>query len=190
MYKYLSACCHGTLLLEIITSSPTAAHCNNKQTKMSILFFIFSLFVISAFAYSPRKATRKCTRELEAILHKPQTYELLYLEGLAREFKLGSPQIFASPEQADAFIYSFAQKYRIEVTLVPTFGDSVNYYPDGTSAEGSHSKYTDTAQSYLNFGGFVKQVSDERFFYTFSINSPDARRYGVTLSLRFMAEQI
>lgn len=135
------------------------------------------------------ESLKACTRELEGIIYKPPTPKYFYLKGLSEQFIAGSPIIFASPAQADAFVLSFAQRYDIEVTLTTPLGESTNYYPNGNIAAGSPPKYTDTAQSYLNLGGFVWQTSNQKYYYTFAIYSADARRYGVTLALE-AAEQM
>lgn len=71
----------------------------------------------------------------------------------------------------------------VGVVTINPFGATTRYTPLGTTEPGSPVKYTDTAQSYLNHGGFVRQVSNQNFYYTFHVFSKNAEYLGITLSM-------
>lgn len=124
---------------------------------------------------------KKCTRNLENVLYKPENCAYIYLRSIAYKFLPRSQIIFKDQEHGDAFIYNFEAEYGVKVDLIDPFGHVTKYHPNGTKSHGLPNKYTDSAQAYLNFGGFVRQVNQNNFFYTFQIFSPDGQYIGVTL---------
>lgn len=147
------------------------------------LFYIFSLFLSVSFASATSSfpfSSKKCSRALEEVIYKPETCAFLYMQSIAQKFILRSPIVFGPEEQADAFIYSFENEFGILVDLVDAFGRVTKYSSDGTKSQGAPNKYSNSAQAYLNFPGFVRQPTDSNFFYTFQIFSQDARYYAVT----------
>jgi hypothetical protein len=148
------------------------------------IILIFIGVLSSACQAARNKSIKKCTRELQGIIHKPSTCALSYLEGLAEKFKVGSPIIFTSQVQANAYILTFANTYGIDIGLIPTFGDQTVYTSTGSQTETSlPMMFSTTAQSYLNFGGFVNAVGASSFYYKFRIFSRDGQQYGVSLML-------
>lgn len=155
------------------------------MNSLTILSLILSSIISVTFASSLRSSSvvssKKCSRELEEIIYKPETCTFLYMQSLERKFRAGGQVIFGPEEQADAYIYTFEKNYGVTISLQKPFGNSVIYNPDGTKTEGSPEQYAGTAQSYLNFPGFVKSTSSSEFYYHFNEYSPDARFYGVTI---------
>jgi hypothetical protein len=148
------------------------------------IILIFIGVLSSACQAARNKSIKKCTRELQGIIHKPPTCALSYLEGLAEKFKVGSPIIFTSQVQADAYILTFANTYGIDIGLIPTFGDRTVYTSTGSqSTSPSQQHFVDTAQSYLNYGGFNNAIEPPNFYYKFRIFSRDGQEYTITLIL-------
>lgn len=132
--------------------------------------------------------SRKCSKLLAQIVHKPETCALKYFDNISVTLKERSEILF-NPN-ADSFIYSFENTYNVLVILVDALGNTMNYYPNQTKSSGPPVMYTDTAQSYLNFPGFVRQVSDQKFYYTFNVFSNKAEHYEVTLSMPLSKDPI
>lgn len=132
--------------------------------------------------------SRKCSKLLAQIVYKPETCAFKYLDKISIPLREESEILFTS--SADSFIYSFENTYNVLVILVDSLGNTVNYYPNQTKSSGPPVMYTDTAQSYLNFPGFVRQVSDQKFYYTFNVFSKDAKHYEVTLSMPLSRDPI
>lgn len=155
-----------------------------------VFLFLSTLLEAKNLYYKPRQClkSRKCSRELAAIVYKPETCALKYLDRISTTLKARS-QILFTP-QADSFIYSFENTYNVLLTLVDAMGNTMEYFPNQTKVPGTPVKYTDTAQSYLNFPGFVRQASNQKFYYTFSIFSEDGQYYDVTLSMPLAKDPI
>lgn len=147
--------------------------------------FLFALLETKRLKYSK---SNKCSRELEAIIYKPETCALQYFNRISAQLKARS-EVFFTP-QADPFIYTFINEYNVLLSLVDAMGNTMNYYPNLTKSPGSPVQYTDTAQSYLNIPGFVRQVSNQKFYYTFSIFSKNGEYYDVTLSMSLAKDPI
>ena len=143
-------------------------------------FLFFLLNSIAAFASSTELPANKCSRVLEEILFRPETCAFKYLQSIARKFQIRSEILFGPQNLVDAFIFSFENEYQIEIDLIDPFGGVVKYYPDGTKSVGVPGQYTDTAQSFLNFAGFVRQVRGKKFYFTFPVYSNEGGYYTVT----------
>ena len=149
--------------------------------KSLYLFITFISAIFASVIYDQPAVSKKCTRKLEEILFKPDPCAFRYLQTVANKFRARAQILFGPQDLADSFIYNFENEYQVEIALVDAFGGSVNYNPDGTKSSGEPVQYTDTAQAYLNFPGFVRQVSQQNFYYTFQVFSPDGQYYAVTL---------
>lgn len=132
----------------------------------------------------------QCSRQLQIALHKPETCAYKYLSKISEIFKARSQVLFTSTSEADSFIYTFENTFNVLVSLANPFGKYTNYYPNGTKQPGQPAKYTDTAQSYLNFPGFVRQISSQEFYYTFNVFSTDGQYYDITLSMPLSRDPI
>lgn len=149
---------------------------------LSFLFLVYAFLTVQAKHVDP-SYNEKCSLELQAILHKPKSCAFNYLQSLELRFREDGGRYLLFTAQADSFIYTFENTYNIFIKTADAFGQSTKYYPDGTKSLGSLGFYTDTAQSYMKFPGFVRQVSNQKFYYTFSIFSEDAQYKAVTFEM-------
>lgn len=160
-------------------------------SSLSIFYFIVIIQFISIFTktINENSNNNKCSSALEQVIYRPETCAYQYLNKLHKEFLIRSPLLFTS--QADAFIYSFESMYNVYVTLIDAMGKTTNYYySNKTKSNGQPVKYTDTARSYINFPGFVRQVSSSSFYFTFVVFSVNAEMYSVTISMPLSQDPI
>lgn len=149
--------------------------------KSLYLFITFISAIFASVIYDQPAVSKKCTRKLEEILFKPDPCAFRYLQTVANKFRARAQILFGPQDLVDSFIFSFENEYKVKVDLVNPFGGVVKYHPDGTKSIGEPAQYSNTAQAYLNFPGFVRQVNQENFYYTFQVYSPDGQYYAVTL---------
>ena len=161
----------------------------------NFILLLFSAIFISTFEsknFFPKPSqclkSRKCSNELAQIVYKPESCALQYFDKISVPLKTRSEIFFTA--EADSFIYSFENTHNVLVTLVDSMGKTMIYYPNLTKISGPPVMYTDTAQSYINFPGFVRQVGDQEFYYTFSIFSKEGQHYDVTLSMPLSKDPI
>ena len=145
----------------------------------SLSFLLFLLFN----GISSILTSEKCSRILEGTIYKPDTCAYQYLHSLGQKFRAQAQILFGPENQADAYVFSFEQEYGVYVAIGDAFGQVVKYNQNGTKHPTQSNKYTDTAQSYLNFAGFARTPSASMFYYTFSVFSPDAEYKAVTISM-------
>ena len=124
---------------------------------------------------------KQCSRLLESTIFKPNSCAYKYLHKLGESFRVRAQALFTP--LASQFIYNFEVDNRVVVGLVDAFGQQVIYNFNGTASVGEPAQYSDTAQAFLNFPGFTRQVSLKSFYYTFQVYSPDAKYYAVTFQM-------
>lgn len=130
-----------------------------------------------------------CSSALAGVIYRPESCAYQYLNKLHKEFLMGSQLLFTP--QAENFIYTFESTHQIKVKLVNAMGDTTNYYYQSkSSSAGQPVMYTDIARSYINFPGFVRQVSDSFFYFSFVVFSVNAEMFTVTLSMPLSQDPI
>lgn len=151
----------------------------------SLTFAVFvALFAINtASSHKVIDSNRKCSIKLEGIIYGPETCAKKYFDQISKQFRANSEILFTDTVQADAFLYNFASTYQVIVAIATPMGANTLYNPDGSQSEGFPNQYTNTAQAFLNFPGFIRQVSDFKFYYSFNAFSRNGQYYGVTLSM-------
>lgn len=166
----------------------------------SIIFILVSSFVFIAtfnfdLIYAKSSLSNKgnnqnkCSRALANVIYDPKSCAYQYLDKLRKKFLIDSPLLFTP--QMDSFIFNFENNNQISVAIVNAMGDLTNYnYQTKTKTPDQPVKYIDTARSYLNFPGFVRQISSESFYFTFVVFSVNAEMYTVTFSMPLSQEPI
>ena len=159
----------------------------------SSLFFLlnFNLSAISAKSLPSHRGNHqnKCSHALAKVIYTPESCAYKYLNKLRKKFLLGTPLLFTP--QIDSFIFNFEIVNRISVTIVDAMGSTTNYnYQTKTKTSGQPVKYLDTARSYINFPGFVRQISSSSFYFTFVVFSDNAEVLSVTFTLPISQDPI
>lgn len=149
---------------------------------MIVLSLLLLLEYVSAVSLDYYASPKDCARYLESTIFKPESCAYKYMERLAIDFRIKAQPVLFTP-QVDQFIYSFETSNQIKVALIDAFGLQTSYHPNGTKTTGSYALYSDTAQAYTNFPGFVRQINADNFYYTFEMFSTEGQYYGVTLSM-------
>lgn len=156
----------------------------------SSLFFLltFNFSLIFAKSFTSHQEN-KCSRALDNIIYTPESCAYKYLDKLRKKFLLEAPLLFTP--QIDSFIFNFENNNQISVTIIDAMGSTTNYnYQTKTKTSGQPVKYLDTARSYINFPGFVRQISSSSFYFTFVVFSVNAEMLSVTFSLPISQDPI
>lgn len=126
----------------------------------------------------------KCAIELQEILYEPKPCAFKYLQSLEVRFREEGGLYWIFSAQADSFISTFANTYKIAVHITEPFGRLTIYYPNGIRvAQGDYGVYPDMARSYLNISGFIRQPSNQNFYYTFQLFTQDAQYKAVSFQM-------
>lgn len=140
------------------------------------LIFLFALcFAINVQSRNvDPNVSDKCSVELEGIIFSPKNCTFEYLKRLEAKFRAGGEHLLFT-SQASPFIKAFVNTYQVGVKVANPFGLATNYAIDGVTTIVPAFVYSDTAQSYINFPGFVRQPSYGNFYYAFPVFSSDGQ---------------
>ena len=152
------------------------------------ILFTFAIFVIISFVVSEqlRKpshgVSKKCTRELEAIVYQPVTYDREYLDRISLEFKIAGPVVLWT-NQAESFIVTFEQKYQVSVTIRDPFRKIVYPFTKGILLQSSYFSTTSTAN--MNGSGYSLNTKTglEAAWLEFIVFNPNGELKYVMISL-------
>lgn len=125
----------------------------------------------------------KCSRQLQSIVHVPSDIELFEDSSkLETQFRaLG--QVLFTPQNA-SYVWSFEQKYGVQVYISDGFGNSWDYdlNPPTVQYFQSQDMSRSWAHSQLNFPGFSYDPNTQAYYYTFNIYSLEGEQIIVTLT--------
>lgn len=98
--------------------------------------------------------SKKCTRELEAIVYQPETYYRKYLDKISEEIKIQGPFILWT-NQANSYIDTFEAKYNVQVTIENPFRRMLL-----TKSAHDPTYYRTTSVANLNGSGYMYSSKD------------------------------
>lgn len=129
------------------------------------------------------KINDKCSVELEGIIFRQRNCTFEYFKRLEIKFRAGGEHLLFTT-QASPFIKSFSNTYQLIILVSNPFGFTDIYDVDGTTTSVPLSIYPETAQTFINFPGFIRQVNNGNFYYAFPVFSSD----GQYLLIKFKME--
>lgn len=123
--------------------------------------------------------SKKCTRELEAIVYQPETYYRKYLDKISEEIKIQGPFILWT-NQANSYIDTFEAKYNVQVIIENPFRRSV-LIKFATSS----TYYRTTSVANLNGSGYNYSSKDEMAMLEFIVFNSNGELKYVMINLPF-----